>query len=209
MNSDETELLKALAGDVQWALDHLAQADTPTARRNLLRNLVSAAEGISWTYRTHVMSLARHFDAATPLIEMAFAEASYSVTERGIIQEQARHISLTAMIRLTTRVAQAFCPGLKVDFGVEGWSALKRAIAARNRITHPKSSDDLVLSDGEIEAAKSGFFWFSDMAMSVMEATLKAFAIDAQETKEFIDKLIAGDPETLALYEQAHQGPDD
>ena len=208
MNQDEVVLLKTLADDVQWALDHLAQVDTPTTRRNLLRSIIAAAEGISWAYRMHVMSLARHFDVATPLIEMAFAEASYAVTEKGLIVEQARHISLTAMIRLTTRVAQTICPDLQVDFGVEGWSALKRAIAARNRITHPKQPDELLLSDDEIETAKAGFFWFSEMAMGVMESTLKALAADVRLAKDLIEKYKSGDPDTLALFERAHQERD-
>ncbi|KFG89166.1 hypothetical protein BV98_002993 [Sphingobium herbicidovorans NBRC 16415] len=209
MNRDEIDLLKMLAGDVQWALDHLAQSDTQTARRNLIRCLVSAAEGMSWTYRMNIMSMARHFDEANPLIEMAFAEASYAVTENGVIVEQARHISLTAMIRLTTRVAQTFCPEVKVDFGVAGWSALKKAISVRNRITHPKQPEDLLLSDDEIEAAKAGFFWFSDMAMGVMEAAIKTFAADVRLAKDLIEKYKSGDPDTLALFKRAHQGLDD
>ncbi|MFD1105529.1 hypothetical protein [Sphingobium olei] len=209
MEENDAAFLKLLADDVDWALGHIEKSDTQAARRNLLRNLVSAAEGVSWIYRMHVMSIARHFDAATPLAEMAFAETSYSVTEQGVIVEQARHISMTAMIRLTTKVAQSFCNDAEVDFGGTGWANFKRAIAARNRITHPKRPDDLLLTDEEIDAAKTGFFWFSDMAVGVMEATLKELASDAQAARKLLEMYKSGDPETLALFERAHHEAED
>ncbi|MFK4793426.1 hypothetical protein [Sphingobium sp. ZW T5_29] len=209
MDRGKIVFIQSLTDDVQWALDHLQASDGPVERRNLLRTTVSAAEGMSWVYRMHVLSIAMEFDVATPLMEMAFAEASFSVSERGEIIEQPRHVSLPAMIRLTTKVAKSCCKEIDVDFGCAEWENLKRAIAARNRITHPKSNGDLILSDVEIGAAKSGFFWFFDMSIGVMEQTVRAFGKHVALAKEIVGDLIAGDPDTVALYERAHRELDD
>lgn len=208
MDQERKAFLQSLTDDVRWALSHMQEEDTPIARRNLLRTLISATEGMSWVYRVHVLSIAKEFDATTPLLEMAFAEASFMVTEQGKIVEQARYISLPAMIRLTTRVASTFCEDARIDFECAEWDNLKKAITARNRITHPKNYDDLLLSDAEIEAAKSGFFWIFDMSIGVMELTVKALGRHAEITKDVVGKLVSGDPDTLALYDRAHRGGD-
>jgi hypothetical protein len=202
MDSDHVEFLRILADDVQHALD---RTDTESERRNLLRTIISAAEGVSWIYRTHVLSIAKEFDAATPLMDLAFSEATYSVNEQGNIIEQARYISLTAMIRLTTKVAQSLCADLNVDFGSQGWQSLRDTIRLRNRITHPKNAADLSISLKEIDDAKTGFFWFLDMSMHVMEATTREFSSLVVDMGEVVEKLKSGDPDTLALYHRAHR----
>ncbi|WP_145902276.1 MULTISPECIES: hypothetical protein [Sphingobium] len=209
MEREHTEFLRLLAGDVQHALDLAALSASPTDRRNLLRTIISAAEGISWIYRVHVLSVAKEFDATTPFIEMALAEASFSVSEQGEIVEQARYTSLTAIIRLTTRIAQSICPDLDVDFGGVGWMHLKDAIKMRNRITHPKNIRDLAVSEQEIEKAKLGFFWFLDIALRVMEETVKEFSVLVVDLKKLGQELRRGDPDALDLYRRAHRDSDD
>jgi hypothetical protein len=209
MEREHTEFLRLLAGDVQHALDRTALSASPTDRRNLLRTIISAAEGISWIYRVHVLSVAKEFDATTPLMEMALAEASFSVSEQGVIVEQARHISLTAIIRLTTRIAQSICPNLDVDFSVIGWKHLKDAIKMRNRITHPKNICDLAVSEKEIESAKLGFFWLLNTTLHVMEETVKEFSVLVADLKKLGEELRQGDPDALDLYQRAHRDSDD
>jgi hypothetical protein len=205
MDKEHIEFLRILLGDVQCALDRTSLSDTPADRRNLLRTIISAAEGASWVYRMHILSMAKGLDVATPQMEMAFAEASVTVTAKGEILEQPRYISLTAMILLVTKTAQSFCPDLNVDFGDAGWQKLKNAIAARNRITHPKRYEDLVLSDADIEAAKTGFFWFLDMSMYVMEQTVRELRITVLIARKVVGELVDGNPDTLALYERVHR----
>lgn len=152
-----------------------------------------------------VLAIAKELEAATPLMEMAFAEASYAVSGKGEIVEQARYISLTAMVRLVTNVAISFCPELDVDFGNVGWEKLKLAIDARNRVTHPKAEADLAVSDAEIEAAKTGFFWFLDLTANVLEHAVRHLHSHAALARELVNELIAGDPDALALYQRVHR----
>lgn len=209
MEKDRIDLLKVMLQDVDQALDRAQLQDTAGDRRNLMRTIISAAEAVSWVFRGHVLAIARELEDPDPLVELAFAEASFSVSERGEIIEQARYVSLTAMIRLIVRVAQSIRSDLEVDFGTNGWQSLKSAIQARNRITHPKSAADLTITDAEVEMARAGFFWLLDMTAYVSEEVLKELAFSAMITREVVDDLIAGDPDTLALYHRVHRELDE
>lgn len=205
-DSERRNFLQILAGDVQHALSQARESGEQADKRNLIRAIISAAEGVSWDCRNHVHSILKDFGQTTALLDLAFAELTYSVSERGLLIEQPRFISITAMIRLTVNVAKAMCPQLHVDFGSAGWSRLKKAISIRNRITHPKQMSDLTVSEDDIEAALSGFFWLLAVSGDIMEASLREARRHADLAREIIEKLKSGDPETLALY---HQSLDD
>jgi hypothetical protein len=46
-----------------------------------------------------------------------------------------------------------------LDFGHVGWANLKTSIAVRNRLVHPKTEEDLIVDDNEVNAAASAFNW--------------------------------------------------
>ena len=210
-NQSATELsfLATLALDIESALGQVDASDTASNRRNALRTIISAMEGASWIYRTHVLSVAQGLNLASPKLEFAFAETFLFVSEQGEIREQQRFVSTTAMIRLTTKTAQEICSDLEVDFMHAGWQKLQNAIRLRNRITHPKGINDLAVSRQDMEAAKSGVDWFLTTVITVMEATVRELSAYSAEAKDFIAKLRSGDPDTLALYERVRRAPDD
>jgi hypothetical protein len=205
MSTIETQFLRQLMQDVQSALDALETSDHISDRRNLLRTMMSAAEGVTWVYRNYVFSIAKEMEASDPLMEMAYAEASFQVTETGEIVPQPRFVTLPAAIRMATRTAHTLNPDVNVDFGGREWSSLRKAILLRNRITHPKKLDDLLVYEDDISSAKEGFFWLLDMSITVMDLCTKAFSTHVEEAKDFLTRLVAGDPGALDLYDQAHR----
>ena len=142
-------------------------------------------------------------EAIAPLEEMAFAEVSVFVSEAGKVSKQPRNLSMTASIRLTTNVAQSLAPELIVDFGTTEWENLKSAIKARNRVTHPKGSLDLIVSDDDIGRARSGFFWLVTLVGNVMERTVEAYSEYVAGITDVVGDLIKGDPQTVAMYRRA------
>jgi hypothetical protein len=136
-------------------------------------------------------------------MDMALSEQTYSVTESGEIKEQIRFLSLPAMIRLTTRLAEDICPGFKFDFRNEGWSNFKLSFKIRHRVTHPKNMDELKITDQEITTAESAFFWILNLTQYISEVTLLELTHHVKTMQQVADDLIAGDPKTLALYQAA------
>lgn len=200
-DDENTDFVRILVNDVQQALNIARNSNEQANRRNLIRTIMSATEGISWDFRNHVRSILKDVDQIPPLIDQAFDELTYSVNERGRLVEQQRFIAVTAMIRLTVNVAKMFCPDLQVDFGGDGWVSFKKAIKIRNRITHPKSTLDLSVSDQDIETAQSGFFWFIEMTGDVMEAMVQQQRLDVDALRQILERLKAGDHEMTALYQ--------
>lgn len=197
------DFLGILMHDVLLAIERRELDDVQATRRDLIRTMFAAIEGASWEYREHVRSVAADLDSLPPLVEMALSEKTYRVAENGEIDEQVRYVSIPATIRLTTRLAESICSGFEYDFKNDGWVNFKTSIKIRNRITHPKSRDDLNITDGEIAICQSAFFWIIHLTHYFMELTTVELSHRTKHLKQFVDKLVAGDEAALAQYQAA------
>ncbi len=203
MNNDRSfndRFLRVLVNDVIHAIERYDGNDTETTRRDLVRTTFAAVEGVTWDYQQFIWRVANDIAPLSPIMELAFGQKSYTVDEKGHLQEVTRFIPIPAMIRLTTRLACELCPELLIDFGEQGWSDLKLAIKVRNRITHPKNLTDLKISDGDISMCYSGFFWLLSSVIIAMEATTGALSDYLKEITFITEKLKNGDEEMLRLY---------
>lgn len=211
-NSNQTDLSKSfdaiLLHDVIDGLRRARQDSSQGVRRDLIRTMFAAIEGSAWGYRQHVSSIAKSIDELSPMMDMAFSESTYFVSETGKLEQQTRFISLTAMIRFTTRVAQQFSPDLHIDFGDKSWAEFQQAIAIRNRITHPKSMSDLEITDDDISTVTSSLFWLLETIQHVMEVTNQRAASYLKSTRNFLGQLVGGNEVALALYQSALQSLD-
>lgn len=200
--------IRTLVGDVQSALARLGVSDTEAHRREAVRTTFAAIEGVAWVYREHVRTFTQDLGSMTPLLDFALQEKTYAVNDRGDLTEQTRFIPLTAMIRLTTQVAERSCPGLVVDFGHVGWSNLKLAIGVRNRLVHPKTTEDLAITQGDLEIAKSGFFWLLALVIEGMTAVNDTLISFGADSRTVVDQLLSGDEKALADYRAAVDSQD-
>jgi hypothetical protein len=200
--------LGLLAQDVISAWERNDESDSQATRRDMIRTMFVAVEGLVWEYRNHVRSIADDIHPIPPVTAMALAELTYSVTENGDVKEQTRFISIPTMIRLTTRLAEEFSPELKVDFGGTGWSAFREAIAIRNRVTHPKKYADLELSIEDVRKSQLGFMWLFRTVRTVMGETNATYRRYAQRLEDVSTKLFKGDTQTWAAYRAALSSED-
>lgn len=161
--------------DVMDAIERHDLAQTQSGKRDLIRTSFAAIEGASWIFREHVVEAARAMSELEPAEEVALSETSYQVTDQGRITEQTRFLPLPATVRLTARIAEKLAPEVKVDFSGQDWAGLKEAIKIRNRITHPKSRADLILSDEDIQTSVGSLFWLLNETSRVMEAANLSF----------------------------------
>jgi hypothetical protein len=63
----------------------------------------------------------------------------------------------------------------RLDVGAEGWRSFVHTVKIRNRITHPKSSDDLALSLDETIIAAKAVNWYLDLIQTVMTSVTTTF----------------------------------
>lgn len=193
----------SLISDVIETLAAWNRLRSPARGRNLIRTVFSAIEGFSWLYRNHVIEVARDVDILTSEEEAALAEQAYSVTDNGKISKQSRFIPLTAMLRLTTRIAMRLDSALVVRFDGLGWQQFQDAAKIRNRITHPKREVDLNVSEQDIATCLAAFEWLMTTAVNGMDAAQTALKLHSQELQRLVEALKSGDKGTLAEYHVA------
>lgn len=161
-----------LVGDVIAAQERLKLTDTQSLRRDLIRSTFAAIEGLHWQLKRNVLEHARsklsHHERA------AMMEETYAVDVKGNVEAVPRFLPLPTAIRLVVQIVCRYRPAYKVDFSHRGWSNLKKAVAIRNRLVHPKTLEDLTVSDADINAAISAFHWMLALAIEVMSETHEA-----------------------------------
>lgn len=162
-----------LVGDVIAAQKRVKKSDTPTHRRELVRSVFAAIEGLHWQLKQDVLGHPKanlsHFERA------AMVEESYSVTERGDVISVPRFLPLTTAIRLVVNIVQRYRPMYKIDFNHVGWANLKVTVDVRNRLVHPKRLEDLVVSDTEIQKTNSAFAWVLALVIEILRETVDSF----------------------------------
>ncbi len=195
--------LGVVTHDVLVALERLELDENQTSRRDFIRTLFAAVEGVVWQFRENIREIAEDLGELSPQLAMALTETSYSVGEKGKLIEQQRFVSLPTMIRLVTNVAKELAPALEIEINGKGWHDLKRTIVIRNRITHPKGISDLNISSDDTKAAWSGLIWLLSHVERVMEAACTAQAGYLHHLKTLVKELKAGDPTALEAYRRA------
>lgn len=164
----EDSFFHILIGDVVSARQRLADADDPTHRRELIRTVFSAIEGLHWSLKQSVLIRASNERLLSSHEYAALQEETCSVDERGKIHSHPRFLPLPTSIRLVIEIIKRYHPDYLIDLKHQGWVNLRAAVKIRNRLIHPKKLGDLLVTDKEISQAMSAFHWLLAL---VLEAT--------------------------------------
>ena len=186
--------IRTLLMDVSAAQERIAGENSEQHRRETVRTVFAALEGVSWVFREHVRTALEDFEALTPLEDAALREESYTVSSTGVIRTQLRYLPLSTSLRLAVRSLQKIAPEYTPDFTEAGWTLLLAAVETRNRLMHPKVSDDLDVTPRDVRTALMGFFWFLAQVIDGMDAANRALASFSAAAREFIDE-VRSDPD--------------
>jgi hypothetical protein len=122
-------------------------------RRILIRSVFSYIEAITYSIKALILS-----DPDSSKLsegEKVFAsELTYDLKSNGDVVIRPTKIQLTSNVRFTFKIfSKIFGSWTELDTAGQGWECLQRSIKVRDRITHPKTSSDLAISDVEIVEA--------------------------------------------------------
>jgi hypothetical protein len=157
-----------LIGDVITADARWRSSSTEAVKRDLIRAVFAAIEGLNWQLRRDLIATCKNHPTLGHHEVAALLEETYAVNERGEIVTQPRYIPLSSSIRMVVKIIGRIRPKYTLDFGHAGWSLLKTSIDVRHRIVHPKSLNDLGVSDNEVKDALRAFCWFLAYVIEVM-----------------------------------------
>jgi|GEM_PF-1290115 len=159
---------------------------TGTGERSFVRAVFAMIEGIVFNLKQIALALSKHGKGSFSQAElMMLEEVSYDLDDKGATKSQVKFIPLPKNIKFAfLSAARAFGVAyeLKVDDG--GWNRFKDALVIRNRITHPKSIDDLQLSDNEIQTVADAAEWF----LKVQRELIQKMMTKMEALRDKLDK---------------------
>lgn len=197
---DEMSFIRILISDVARAEEaHRAKPDQ-AAKRDFVRASFAAIEGAVWVFREHVHGLAQITEKLEEAEKIALSETAYNVDQTGRVLQQNKFLTLVATIRLCASIANRIAPSSNIDFSASGWQDLRDAIQIRNRITHPKTLHDLLLSDRDVTSCANAMQWFLDASTRVMRETVSAAREYVDGVGDVLRDLKAGDQGTWDVY---------
>jgi len=154
------ELGCVLLNDAKHAEAHL-QSDT--ARRHYVRAVFAYIEGLG--FRLKRVVLARHASGLCKLLPPEIAllrEESYDLDDKGVPHIRAAHLKLTRNLRFAfEQYAKAYGMAGTLAVDAPGWRALLAAAEIRNRLMHPKSVQDIEVTEDEAKVVKAALDWFT------------------------------------------------
>jgi len=174
-----TELIESLREDwgravelleiEDWflAVDELEIEDWDQfCRRTLVRTLFAMIEGSVFALKQLILEEHRIIGKIelSPAQYAILSEEKYDLEESGVLRTLNTHPKLESNIKFTLPF-YAHALGMSFEFdpplGEEpGWGSLCQAHKKRNRLMHPKSQDDLTVSDGDLDDTLSAASWF-------------------------------------------------
>ena len=166
------EVNVVLREDIQSLLDaYPDQWVHGTLQRNLVRACWAHIDAVIYGIkRITVIAAELGSEPLTSAEHKFLLERSFIVDSSGQITEKTEFSETRENVKKTLKIACAkFRLGWSPDFGGTEWVEFGTSLAIRHRVTHPKTRDDLVISEAEIELHRDAFLWFSGLFNSFLE----------------------------------------
>jgi hypothetical protein len=167
-----------LASDVEKALAMLQQKDTQFNRRLYVRSLFAYLEGFTYWIRQNAIEIDkivfRKFGAMDWERHLLLHEDLPTIADNGKIERQRQKTSFKNRFAFSVRAYAEIVHCKDNLFSDNGWRQLQDALKVRNRLTHPKQSSDLDVSDDDVKACQEGYTWFANLVVKKFKESAKA-----------------------------------
>jgi len=151
-----------LSKDLDQASKLLQENDSQFTRRIYLRSLFAFIEGNSFHLRQMALAAHNHRTQCFSNEEIVMLEEKdIGIKDNGVLKVRKKHIDFATNIRFSQNSYIKAIGGDQPDYTSNGWAQLKKALKLRNRITHPRSEEDLNISDDELNVIHEAKEWYS------------------------------------------------
>lgn len=162
--------LNAILDTLQEDMDQvIALGDSQFARRAYVRTVFSAMDGTLNGLSAMLLS----FPQAQLLLDQPtitlLREVTYELADDGTVRERNRYVSFLPKVRLVLRAVFTIgAAKVTPDYSLVGWRAMREAEEVRNRLTHPRSVQELNVSNADIEQLHLAKNWFFGQTFRVL-----------------------------------------
>lgn len=133
-------------------------------RRMAVRTIFSDIEGICFLMKVNALLLGQIKNIDFRREEIALInEESYYLANNGKVKTGRAYLDSKSNFRFVFKIlARAKKSDFELDVSGIEWNNYQEAIKIRNRITHPKKLEDLIISEEDYEKAFKVYGWFRD-----------------------------------------------
>ena len=164
--NDRQALAAVLKKDVEHCLGKLHGDDRQEVqfwRRTFVRAVFADIEAQIHSLRGSCLDLLRLGDLKLTTPQLAvLREETYEIDNRGRAKTRTFFANADKSIRFVLNTFAELNSADSPDYGTTGWESLRDSIRIRNRLTHPKNRDDMIVSDLELSQVMNGGRWFND-----------------------------------------------
>lgn len=169
------ELPKFLNGDLEEAVELFRFATPEFAARTFVRTMAAEFEGKLFLLQQLLLQMNKMGKAELEPEEIVLLRGqTYSLQQNGKPYSNAKYLPFAENLLFTMRlISNLFNKFVFFDTSDSNWQDVKRFIAIRNRITHPKRMEDMHISEAEIDSLNRAQDWLRRSFMSVFNQVTK------------------------------------
>ena len=138
------------------------------SRRIAIRSLFSSVEILLSEISVNLINMVRppvvgasHEEKHRYFLELcALSDISYEIRQNGTLVIKAPRIQFENRVLFVLNLLDKTIGRQVKPKEIEGWQEFQDSIKIRNRITHPKTKDDLAVSQEDYDTVIRGFQWF-------------------------------------------------
>ena len=182
--SDLSTMISIVGNDSTVCYDNLVASLSSGDDKNdfwarlLVRCFTSSVETGTYMLKKGAVSIIRS-RGLTPLPgeEFITCEVAYALAEDGKVRERPLVLRIGDDFRFGIRL---MAKAINVDtdelasYDTQGWSAFKKVVDMRHKITHPRDPEDLTFSKADLKAIGDAMIWHMDVMRNVHKALAAA-----------------------------------
>lgn len=168
----ENPLMGTLFNDVSVSESLMKENYSDYSKRIYARSVFSFIEGFLHDQRGVMKEKYKSDRKLTSEIAMKIMlldEVKLDIEPNGKIKEKPFNVAFMNNCAFVVRTTADYF-GLPADeyFSQNGWQEMRKALAVRHRITHPKNASDLTISEIEIGMIRGALTWLINVQISFM-----------------------------------------
>lgn len=189
---DLTKPIILFASDAQNAEDILDSDDTQYKRRTFVRALFAMIEGTVYFLKQTTLSTGLSNGKLSVSDMLLLQDATPELRQNGETCIKTKFIPIDDNLKFVIRMLkQVYEINISLGQGSSAWQDFQAAISIRNKITHPKSESDFLISDKDVETMRRVRSWFCEIiADAVKRISSFSAAISAHKSKSEVFKSI-------------------
>jgi len=166
---------KVLAEDLNEIVAYGKKSPSPFAHRTLVRTHFALMEGLAFQLRQVTLASLQRKGVLSPEEILLLKEERPALKKNGKVESIDSHQRPLPNLLFSIRCyVKNHGATYEPDTSNSGWAAMREFVQIRNRVTHPKSTEDLDLDDKQLQYVADAASWWKATMLGMFRACEEA-----------------------------------